>query len=150
MAHVIVEKVVSATPADVWASWDDFGNIAKFNPNLAGSHLLADQATGVGATRQCDMKDGKNHIRERIVEYAPKQRMVVDIYEGTMPLKKAVATIVLSPAGSGRTRVQMKMEFQPKFGLLGALMVPMMKPQFRKMLQALLDGNATYVQSQVA
>lgn len=150
MADVIVDRIVNAPPTAVWQSWDDFGGIAAFNPNLASSHLLGSQPTGRGATRQCDMKDGKNHIRERIIEYVPNEKMVIDIYEGTMPLKKAVATITLSSLGGDRTRVVMKMEFVPKFGPLGALMVPMMKPQFRKMLQGLLDGNAAYVEARAA
>ncbi|MEM8849995.1 MAG: SRPBCC family protein [Pseudomonadota bacterium] len=146
MAHVTVDRIVKAPPLDVWQSWDDFGNIAAFNPNLSGSHLLDTQTTGLGATRQCDLSDGKNHIRERIVEYVPGERMVVDIYDGTMPLKAAKAVITLTPQGKHRTRVQMRMEFVPKFGALGVLMVPLMKPQFRKMLRALLDGNAAHVE----
>lgn len=150
MAQVTVDRIVEATPAEVWASWDDFGNIAAFNPNLKGSHLLADKPTGLGATRQCDLKDGRNHIRERIVDYVPSRKMVVDIYEGTMPLRTAVATITLDPVGPDRTRVTMRMEFAPKYGPFGALMVPMMKPQFRKMLRALLDGNAAHVEARAA
>ncbi|MEM7643951.1 MAG: SRPBCC family protein [Pseudomonadota bacterium] len=146
MAHVTVDCIVNAPRLDVWSSWDDFGSIAAFNPNLSGSHLLDTQTTGLGATRQCDLSDGKNHIRERIVDYVPGERMAVDIYDGTMPLKSAKAIITLTPEGQNRTLVRMRMEFVPKFGPLGALMVPMMKPQFRKMLQALLDGNAAHVE----
>lgn len=150
MANVTVTRLVAAPVDAVWAAWDDFGNIAAFNPNLAASRSLpGSAATGEGATRQCDLKDGKNHIRERIVEYVPHDRMVVDIYEGTMPLKRAVATIALRPEGAGRTRIVMAMDFSSKFGPLGAIMVPMMKPQFRRMLQALLDGNAAYVEARV-
>ena len=150
MAKVTANRIVNASSDAVWSSWDNFGNIAAFNPNLKGSHLLSDQATGKGATRQCDLKDGRNHIRERIVDYVPQTRMVIDIYDGTMPLKAAVATITVAPLSGARTKVEMTMEFKPKFGLLGALMVPMMKPQFSKMLQALLDGNAKFVEAEQA
>lgn len=150
MAKVTVNRIVNAPVEAVWAAWDDFGNIAAFNPNLSASRLLANQTTGKGATRQCDLKDGVNHIRERIVDYVPQSRMVVDIYDGTMPLKAAVATITLAPQSDARTKVEMTMEFTPKFGLLGALMVPMMKPQFSKMLQALLAGNADFVEAKLA
>lgn len=147
MATVTVRRTVAAPPSEVWASWDDFGGIAAFNPNLRGSRLMPGSApTGLGATRQCDMKDGRNHIRERVTAYEPSRRMVVDIYEGTMPLKRAEATITLEPKGPRSTEVAMRMEFTPKFGPLGAMMVPMMRPQFRRMLQALLDANAAYVE----
>ena len=150
MAKVNVAQVVEASAEEVWKSWDDFGNIDKFHPALAGSHLLGEHATGVGATRQCDMKDGNNHIRERIVEYVPKARMVIDIYAGTMPLKHAVATLTLQPAGPNKTVVSMEMDFVPKFGLLGKLMTPIMKPQFRGLLKSLLEANATHVQGMAA
>ena len=151
MADVTVNRTVNAPVADVWAAWDDFGAIERFNPNLKASYLIGDSAdqgppTGVGATRQCDLKDGRNHIRERIVDYAPERRMVVDIYDGTMPLESATATITFEPTAAERTRVTMRMDFRPKFGPLGTLMVPMMKPQFRRMLQGLLDANAAFVE----
>lgn len=147
MAEVTVTNVVNAPVADVWASWDDYGNIVKFNPNLKGSHLLLeDKETGIGAKRQCDMADGKNHIREEIIGYTPNKEMVIDIYDGTMPLKSARATIRLDQQGPSRTKVTMKMEFVPKMGLLGKAMVPMMKPMFRKMLNALLVANAAFVE----
>ncbi|MEM8776759.1 MAG: SRPBCC family protein [Pseudomonadota bacterium] len=147
MAEVIVQSTVNAPPELVWKSWDDFGNIAKFNPNLASSYLLGNQPTGKGATRQCNLIDGKNHIRERIVEYVENERMVLEIYDGTMPLKKAIAVIVFEPKSEVQTLVQMQMTFTPKFGPFGAAMIPMMKPKFRKMLQALLDANAEFVEA---
>lgn len=147
MAKVTVTQIVNAPLENVWASWDDFGNIADFNPNLKSSHLLKNGIeSGVGAKRQCDLADGKNYIREKIVEYVPQQKIVIDIYEGTMPLDSAIATLDFGRTGDGQTRVVMTMRFKPKFGLLGALMVPMMKAQFSKMLQRLLDTNASHVE----
>ena len=150
MAQITVTQMVQATPAEVWKSWDDFGNVARFHPALSGSRLLADQDTGLGATRQCDLKNGKDHIRERIVGYVPNERMIVEIYDGTMPVKWAKATITLKPVGASQTQVRMEMEFTPKYGPLGALMVPLMKGQFRKLLEALLEQNAKHVEAQAA
>lgn len=147
MADVTVKRIVNAPVSDVWASWDDFGDIARFNPNLKGSRLLSGSSeTGQGARRQCDMADGKNYLLERIVGYTPEKEMVVDIYDGTMPLKSAKATLRFVSTTANRTEVSMRMEFVPKMGLLGKLMIPMMKPQFRKMLQGLLDANAAFVE----
>ncbi len=103
------------------------------------------EQTGVGALRQCDLADGKNYIRERIIGYEPQRKLVIDIYEGSLPLKSAVAMFTFRAINLQKTEQTMQMEFQPKFGLLGKLMIPMMKPQFRRMLQALLDANAEYV-----
>ena len=148
MATVTVTQEVNASVPAVWAAWDDFGNIFRFNPNLKGSHLINDSApTGLGATRQCDLADGKNYIRERVIEYKPMQQIVIDIYEGTMPLKKAVATFNFNETTANKTKVSMTMDFEPKFGIIGKLMTPMLKSKFRQMLGNLLKANAEFVET---
>ena len=60
MPEVKVKQTIGASLVEVWNSWDDFGNIARFNPNLKRSFLLNDsKTTGLGAERQCDFIDGK-------------------------------------------------------------------------------------------
>lgn len=146
MAKVTVSRTVNAPVEKVWASWDNFGEIYKFNPNLQHSHLIqGSQATGKGAKRQCDINDGKNWIREEVLEYVPNQTMKINIYEGTMPLKREIATLNFKPISNHQTEVTMIMEFEPKMGILGKLMVPMMKSKFKGMLNALLAGNEAFV-----
>ncbi len=146
MANVTVQRTINASVEKVWESWDDFGGIYKFNPNLKHSRLLeGSQATGQGAKRQCDISDGKNWIREEVLEYIPHNRMKINIYEGTMPLKQAIATLRFKSINANQTEVTMTMEFEPKMGLLGKLMLPMMKPKFKGMLGALLEGNDKFV-----
>ena len=147
MATVTVERTVDAPLAKVWEAWDDFGNIARFNPNISASRLINNSAdTGLDAQRQCDFTaDGTQYIRERIIGYEPQKQLRIDIYEGTVPFKQAMATVDFEALGPERTRVRFTMAFTPKFGLFGALMVPMMKPKFAKMLGKLLDGNKAYV-----
>ncbi|PCH45760.1 MAG: hypothetical protein COC23_05585 [Hyphomicrobiales bacterium] len=147
MALVKVKQLVNAPVSRVWESWDNYADIYRFNPNLKKSYLIGDSAdTGRGATRQCDFADGKNYVRERLIEYVPGKKLVVDIYDGTVPLKSATATITLSPIGSEKTEVTMAMEFVPKMGLLGRLLVPLMKIKFGNALRGLLAGNAAYVE----
>lgn len=146
MANVTVYRTIYAPIDQVWRSWDDFGNIYKFNPNLTHSRLLSSSPlTGKGAKRQCDINDGKNWIREEVVEYVPQKRMTLNIYEGTMSLKNAIATIRFRKVTANRTEVSMVLDFEPKGGLLGKLMLPIMKPKFEKMLNALLAGNDAFV-----
>ncbi|MEM9164691.1 MAG: hypothetical protein AAGC54_16695 [Cyanobacteria bacterium P01_F01_bin.4] len=75
-------------------------------------------------------------MREEVLEYVPNQCMKIDIYEGTMPLKCAIATLNFKQISRTRTEVTMTIDFEPKIGLLGKLMVPMMKPKFKGMLIA--------------
>ncbi|MXU66671.1 SRPBCC family protein [Oceanomicrobium pacificus] len=150
MATITVSRIVNAPVAEVWRSWDDFGTIDLFNPHLSRSFLLDEgAATGLGAKRQCDLKDGKNYIREEITAYVPERVMEIDIYDGTMPLRSAVARIEFEPLGPNRTEVQFTMRFTPKFGAIGRMMVPLMKRQFSKMLGDLLDGNAGYIEGEL-
>ena len=150
MAEVQITRTIDAPVEDVWAAWDDYGDIQKFNPNLSRSFLLeGSDDTGLGALRQCDFIDGKNHIKERIVEYVPNRRMVVDIYDGTVPLKSAHAAIELFEEGPERTRVSFTFRFEPKLGVIGKLMIPMIKSQFAPALKKLVDANKAYVEKGV-
>jgi ribosome-associated toxin RatA of RatAB toxin-antitoxin module len=150
MATVIVSKRVNAPVEAVWESWNDFAGIDKFHPLLKKSYLLTDESkpTRVGARRQCDLSDNKNWLREEIIDHQPNKLLKIDIYESSMPVKSMQATIEFEKISEERTRVRFSSEFQPGMGILGKLMVPMMKRQFAPMLQALLDGNAAYVERQ--
>lgn len=149
MQTIKIEKIVNAPIDEVWASWDDFGNIYRFNPSISASRLLGEDPTGNGARRECDMKDGKNWVRERIVDYVPLKKMRIEIYESSMPIKTMLATVALRAISDETTEVEFTAEFEPKMGWLGKLMAPLMKRQFRPMLASMLDGNADYVEKGV-
>ncbi|MEE8296078.1 MAG: SRPBCC family protein [Sphingomonadales bacterium] len=147
MAKVTVNRKIKAPLKEVWASWDDFGNIYKFNPALKHSKLLeaGTANTGLGTQRHCDLVDGKNWVQEEIIEYQPEEKIKLVIFNSTMPLKTAVATIEFRKNGAKETEINFTMEFSPKFGLLGQMMVPLMKPQFKKMISGMIDGNDRFV-----
>ncbi len=152
MAEVIVKKTIDAHIEKVFSTWnDEFADIYKYHPGLKKSYLL-DQSpvsTGLGAMRHCEMSDGKNWIREKIIRAIKNKQIVLDIYEGTMPLKSAVGTFNFRMINDHNTEITMIMQFTPKMGFIGKLMTPMMKSKFRPMLQELLDSNAAYVESGV-
>ncbi|WP_224814983.1 SRPBCC family protein [Hasllibacter sp. MH4015] len=147
MPSVSVTRTIDAPLDQLWASWDEFGDIARFNPNLNASFLIANkQPTGKGAERQCDLSDGKTFLKERIVGYEPHRRLDIDIYESNMPIKNARATFDFRARGPKRSEVTMTMHFTPPMGPLGYLMLPLMKPQMRGLLAKLLDGNKAFVE----
>ncbi len=150
MASVTVEKIVNAPLSELWASWDDFANISVFAPNIAASYLINDSRdTGLGAERQCDLKDGKNYLRERITGYIPQERMEIDIYDLSMPLKNASAVFDFTALDANRSKVKMTMNFTPKMGIIGKMMLPVMKPQFAKLLSGMLAENKKLVEKSV-
>lgn len=150
MAEVSVTKIIEAPVSAVWASWDDYANIAKFHPGLSDSHLLEESVkTGMGARRRCNLSDGKNYLLEEVIVYAPEKQLVLDIYEMTVPLKSAQATINFKALGDNRSEVTMSIVFIPKMGVIGTMMTPMMKKQFTKTIASILDTNASFVQGGV-
>lgn len=150
MVTIIVEQTVKAPIAAVWASWDDYANIANFHPGVKHSYLLGNkQTTGHGALRQCDFTDGKTFLKERIVGYESEKQMTVDIYETNAPIKDARARFDFAAVGQKQTRVTMTMTFTPKMGIIGKLLTPIMKKQFSKGLAGLLQGNAEYVENKL-
>lgn len=146
MPKIEVSQIVNSPIREVWDSWDDFGSIYKFNPNLKGSHILdGTPSSGIGAGRQCDLKNGKDYILEKVVDHVPERRLVVEIYETSMPIERATATFEFAPRGANRTEVTMTMDYVPK-GVMGRLMTPVMKPMFARLLGKLLQGNADFVE----
>lgn len=147
LAEVSLTRSINAPVDQVWAAWDDYADIQKFNPNLKRSFLLkGSQPTGLGALRQCDFIDGKNHIKEKVIEYVPNKRMVVDIYDGTVPFKSAQAVIEMTPLDADRTELTFTFRFTPKMGIIGKLMIPMIKSQFGPALGKLVDANKAYIE----
>lgn len=147
MPEVVLKRVVNVSIETAWGIWDDYGNIANFHPMLSGSHVLAESAgesTGLGCKRVCEFKDGKNYLKEEITEYVPYQKMVINIYDSTMPLKEAKAIITFNTLHLLRTEVTFTMQFTPKMGLLGKVITPLMKMQFSKILGQMMDSFSDY------
>lgn len=150
MAIIIQTETYSVPASKVWEAFDNFGNIQDFNPNLNSSHLInGSKTTGLGAERRCNFSDGKNHILERITSYREGESMEIDIYSGTVPLKTATAGIRVKPLSPNKSEVLFYIEFTPKFGPLGALMIPLMKPQFKASIRKLLAASKEFVENGV-
>lgn len=133
MQTVSVTETINAPISDVWKSIDDYANIDQFNPNLTKSFLINGSApTGLGAERQCDLINGKNYVREKIVGYETNRRFAVDIYEASVPIKQAEVEFTLREINERCTELTMTMNFEPKFGFLNAVMGPLMKGPMRK------------------
>jgi ribosome-associated toxin RatA of RatAB toxin-antitoxin module len=149
MHTITVKKFVNAPLNCVWESWDDFGRIERFHPDVSESRLLGDTSStvGVGTRRECELTDGKNWIREQIVEYTPGKTLAVDVYESSLPVDSMRVTLRFRALKETRTEILLSAEFAARKGLVGKLMTPLLKRQYRPMLTALLNGNADYVEN---
>lgn len=134
----------AASSSTVWDLLADFENIDFFNPNLSRSFLLTkDAEIGVGTKRQCDLSDGKNFIQEEILEWQPGEYYLIDIYNGTMPVKNAKTKLGVIPSAQGGSQVYMEFSYDPKFGPIGKVMdILMMRRMMSGLLQKVVDGLA--------
>lgn len=141
MATAVNSRIVNAPVSEVWAAWDRFGEIDFFSKAVKKSYILpGGPSEGLGAMRHCDLSDGKNFLEEKVVEYIPLKRISYAVVNGSMPLKSAVARIDLKQVGPNQTEMIFTMDFEPSMGLIGKMMLPVMKPQFTKTLGRILDG----------
>lgn len=149
MNTISIDRTINAPVDVVWESWDDFGNIFKFNPQVKSSNILSSSnaITGMGARRECNFIDGKNWVREEITDYTELQRMTISVYDGSLPVKTMVTEIELREPAHDQTVVKVTVKFEPRMGWVGQILVPLMKRQFRSMLTSLLDGNAEFVET---
>lgn len=149
MAQLKLKKIIDAPLSEVWTTWDAFGDIHTFHPDVENSHLLAgSQQTGNGAKRRCDFVGGKNHVLEEIVEYEPEKRLKVKIFDGNVPIKVAYVTFSFRSLGPNRTEIVTEADFEMKMGLFGKLLSPVMRKQLEKGLGNLLNGNAEHMSGQ--
>jgi len=142
MAFIHVQIETQATPENCWTLLKDYQNIDFFNPYVARSFLLDEHTpNGIGALRQCNFKDGKNYIKERIIDWQEGKSFTVDIYEGTMPVNDIKTSLGIKPRAMGGAQLYMHMEYTPKWGFFGAILNRlMMTSQFEKMARNVLLG----------
>lgn len=142
MSNIEVTRTIDQPAARVWELLADFQSIAAWNPNLSASYLLdGSQAQGVGASRQCDLADGKNWIRERITDWKEGESYSIDIFEGTMPLASASATLGVRPLGPDRSEAFMRFDYVPKMGVVGRVLdVVVMRKTMTRNINNVLDG----------
>ncbi|MFT7625751.1 MAG: hypothetical protein ACI9WU_004942 [Myxococcota bacterium] len=141
MSTITVSRNVAQSPSQVWAVLADFGGVHRFSAGVERSPINAGKPdTGVGAERNCQLYDG-NHIQERITEFLPEQRLALEVFDTSMPIKTAGAAFDLASSASGGTAVTMTMDYVVKFGPLGVVMdALMMKRAMTTSLDRLLAG----------
>jgi ribosome-associated toxin RatA of RatAB toxin-antitoxin module len=120
--EIKLNRQVEAPASALWNYIGDYSNIHRFHPLLKGSDFIegADSCE-IGATRQCDMKDG-NYIKERITDWKEGSHYTVDIYETSMPLRSAKATIGVRSNGENTSEVYMEMSMEPKYKIMQPMM----------------------------
>lgn len=152
MSHVRVTYETTASPATCWALMADFAHIDAFNPHLERSAILegSPAVCGLGTARQCDLKDGRGYLRERVVDWQEGRSYTVDIIESTLPVDGTQTTLGLEPLGDG-TRLFVETRYQPRWGIAGSVLdVLLLRPTFASNLGGVIAGLAAMAEAREA
>ena len=145
MGKFTVSRKMAHRVDDVWSAIEDFGGIHRFSAGVESSPINEGKPTrGVGAERNCQLYDG-NHIQERVTEAVTNQRLEVEVFETSMPIKRADAIFALEATPDGGCEVGVTMDYIVKFGIVGkamdALMMQAMMTKSMTNLLAALDHH---------
>lgn len=137
MTTLRAERDIAASARVVWTLLKDFQHIDAFNPSLSRSFHIGDAPLeGVGAERRCELKDGRNWIEERVIDWRPGESYTVEIYAGTMPIRDVRTMLAVSPKGAVSHAV-MQITYTPKFGPVGRLLDLLL---LRRKMSGLMDS----------
>lgn len=145
MADIEHSITINAARDKVWESWDRFGEIARFNTALRASSLLeGSAATGTGARRRCDLKNGKNYLKEQIGDYIAQELMEVLVFDTDLPVKTVQLRFSFSAPSASATKIDVTGNFTMKFGVLGKLLKIVARKGLRADVARLLQSNKTF------
>lgn len=133
---------IDATRGRVWTVIARLDQFSDYSPMVKASRLLTEQSEGVGAERRCDAYR-PGHIDERVVEWVDGERIGLEVIGG-MPI---TGTGVWTLSGGEPTRVLFELTYQPRLGLIGAILdATMMRREMKKGFAANLAGLKQHVE----
>ena len=124
--RILTDSVVIQAPIEnVWAALADFGDVAAWAPYMRVSHLLGDQATGVGTRRAMQHELGFR-FEERVTEWTEGEGIAFDVRKAPWPMTKVAESWRIEAVDNGvqvTTRVEYDMKLGPAGRLLDAALV---------------------------
>lgn len=145
MSDIREEITINEPLSKVWESWDRFGEIARFNRGLRASALIpGSPATGKGARRRCDLKNGKSFLLEEITDYRQGERMEIVVFDSNLPVRTVRLRLTFQAPTAATTRIAAEVDFTMKFGLLGRVMKLAARKAFRGDITRLLQANKDF------
>ena len=147
MKQVSRQIKINARKEKVWEVLADFGGVSNWAPTVVSAYSTTEANGGVGAGRHCEVKS-LGSIEERIAEWDEGRSYSYDIVDGVpAPMKYARNTVSVRPDGDG-TLVIFALEFEMKFGPVGALLERLaIRPLLRKTLTGTLAGLKHHVET---
>ncbi len=145
MTQIKSEIKINAPKEEVWEVLGDFGGVSKWAPTVAKSFSTTTATEGVGCERKCEIP-GFGNVSERITEWDEGTRIKYAV-EGVGPMKSMTSGFSLRREGK-ETLASMTVNFQMKFGIIGALMDRLMvRRKISKQVQITLAGLKHHVET---
>lgn len=121
------KRKINASSEALWAYLGDYANIYRFNPLIKHSNFNDGTVScEVGSTRQCDMATG-DYLKEKVTEWEEGSHYSVDIYETSMPVKRASATLGVRKIDDNTSEAYMHIDMESKYAALSPVLYLMYK-----------------------
>ena len=120
-ATVEATTIVHAPKDAVWGVLADFPNIADYTDTVKASASTSEDASGVGASRHCDLSPAGT-LEERIIDFEAGNKLVISVYKTTgVPIKNSGTTFSVAEIDENTTRLTMSANVRAKGGLLAGI-----------------------------
>lgn len=124
---IIANRTVKANAEQLWPYVSDFSGIYRFHPLVKDSQTIGDSdEPQIGSRRECIFKNG-GYSKEEVTAWNEGCSYTVKIYETSLPIKRAEATLGVLPMENGDSQLFMHMDLKPK----NKIMAPIMFLMFR-------------------
>ncbi len=127
---------IDAPKAKAWELLADFGNPHKYVNGILGTRLVTAAPNGLGAVRHCDlppMMRMRQYIVEEIIEWNEGDSFTYIVNDTTAPITDGRVQWSVSDSTKGCV-IRATVQYRPRYGLLGQLINPFLKTQFRKQM----------------
>jgi hypothetical protein len=139
MTTITHDLRASCPPGRLWELLSVIEAVATYNPGISAARLRSAKSGGLGAERECDLVP-KGKVVERVIHWEDGKAVGLEIVESDWPITFMRWVTRIHPEGSG-ARVTQKLEYEVKFGPLGALLDALvMRRSIDKAVAAALDG----------
>jgi ribosome-associated toxin RatA of RatAB toxin-antitoxin module len=142
------EIIIDAPIEKIWAALSDIEKLERYDPLVKTSHAISQSKHGIGAARKVEMKDGKNWFEEKCTNWNPNESLTYELTACSFPVHRLKHSYRFEKVGK-QIKVRQLMEYEIKYGLLGALLDKMMiRKQTDSGIKKFFAGLKTYSEKQ--
>lgn len=115
---------IDAPLEKVWNFLAKLEALQAYDPAIASSKVETPDKLGLGASRRCTLKDG-GWFREKVTLWEPHRALAFELHDCSLPVRRLSHHYRLTEQ-SDTTLVTQRMDYDLKFGPVGALLDAML------------------------